>query len=487
MSVALAEVALLNTSIPFQNLHKALYPITRSLPLILHHKQTIADILIKALSIGDRVDLALSAPHIIDLIPSFIQCLTPDPDFKQLQLDTILTPLVRAIVSLAVDPPSIDLKTGGDRGNDPSSPVEISKRAFQVLAWTFRQVGDDLVNSSDNQIRHQAAWSWVLEGLNGSKPLVEVPLEESVEDSLSKAADATFDLDEEAGNGDERETQGGFETVDSTNNDQETAVESGDFTAETEVEAMEADDTESTAEESDALHPTPISSSRRRPLSSTKPHLRRLLATCFSFLLRRAKSGERLDSIAQIILGSLQTEATHDLCQSIAWLILESIKSVEHHIHSRGSAILRAFIRQACKLKIEPAIPVLCAALTGLVHHGKLETLSSISEVVMTRLNNVAEAEALYEKTLTLELVRVLSGTRRGSRLSEKDKASVINMLETSWSDINRESSMYPLAVETATFALLGAPSLQTMLDSGRKLLDRIWTVPAEVSLSYPG
>jgi U3 small nucleolar RNA-associated protein 20 len=483
MSIALAELALLNTSIPFHTLHKALYPITRSLPLILHHKQSIANLLVKALSIPDRVDLALSVPHIIDIIPSFIQCLTPDPDFKQLQLDTILTPLMRAVVGLAVDPPSVHTKTSGDRGNDPNSPVEISKRAFQVLAWTFRQIGSDLVNGADYQHRHQVAWSWVVDGLSGSKPSVSLPEEVTDDEKLSfEQNDEKDEVDEEEDHDErpqleeaplEQQADIQVETVDAAVSAEEAA----------EVDLADTSDSESTAEDDNAHHRIHARSSRRRPLSATKPHLRRLLATCFAFLLRRAKNGEPLDSLARIILQSLNTESPSELCESTAWLLLESVKSVETHIHSRAPAILRAFIRQASDLKSAPVIQVFDAALTGILHHGRPETLSTVSEVILARFNKLSDAETEYETHLVMDLVCVLSGTRKGNRLADKEKASILSMSDKSWADMTRIATLVPPAVETATFALLNAPTLQSMLDSGRKLLEKIWNLPSEVSI----
>jgi hypothetical protein len=187
--------------------------------------------------------------------------------------------------------------------------------------------------------------------------------------------------------------------------------------------------------------------------------------------------------MARIVLQSLHSEPPSELCESTAWLILESVKSVETHIHSRGPAILRAFIRQASDLEYPSVIQVLGGALTGLFHHGRQETLSAVSEVVLARFNKLSNAETEYETHLILDLVCVLSGTPKGSRLSDKEKASTISMCDKSWADITRFAALVPLAVETATFALLNAPTLQSMLDSGRKLLEKIWNLPSEVSI----
>lgn len=493
MSVALAELGLLNTSIPFQALHRAMYPITRSLPLILHHKQTIADLLVKALTNPDHVDLALSAPQTIDLIPSFIQCLTPDPAFEQLQLDTILTPLMQAIVGLAIDPPSLHLKTGGDRGNDPNSPVEISKRAFQVLAWTFRQIGSDLVNGSDYTKRHQAAWSWVVDGLSGQKPIVRLRTDSTTAEVLTQEALAEEEEDtlEEPDGGDQHNQDNNQSLADITEvdtlsdhaiPDEVVPVAEAD-PAEDELDnaSDSGSDTESSAEGEDLQHGKTSRSSRRRPLSATKPHLRRLLATCFAFLLRRAKTGEALDSVVGTVLQSLHTNPVPELCESVAWLLLESVKSVETHIHSRGPAILRAFIRQASISQSNSVIEVLNAATTGILHHGRVETLSTISEVILSRFNKLSVTAVDFDVKLALNLVCVLSGTRRGNRLLETEKAAILPVLGRLLADMAQKPDLLPLTIETATLALLNAPNLQSMLESGRQLLESIWTLHAEV------
>lgn len=472
MSIALAELGLLNTSIPFQNLHKSLYPITRSLPLILHYKQTIANLIIAALTNPNPADVALAAPEVIDLIPSFVQCLSPDPDFKQLHLDTILSPLMKAIVALAVDPPSLHIKTAGDRGNDPNSPVEISKRAYQVFAWMLRQIGSDIVNGQDHENRNKIAWSWVVDGLSGNKPTVTV--QEQAQEEVFNEEESAEDLD------DLDQVEEPSETQISTQQLSETSrpVQEVDGLTSEEDELVDASDSETPPEDLEEPSHATARSSRRRPLSATRPHLRRLLSTCFAFLLRRAKNGENLDSIVRTVLASVQSDSQSELCESVSWLIIESVKSVETHIHSRGPAILRAVIRQTIELQSRKAIEILNAALTGILHHARLETVGTVSEVVLGRLSKIAsEQNDDIETELTLNLVSVLSGTRRGARLADKEKSIVIACLEkmTANGFKSSSSSTLPLYVKAMVVALLNAPSLQCMLDSGRKLLERIW------------
>lgn len=487
MATALAELALLNTSIPFQSLHRSLYPITRSLPLILHYKQTIANLLVSALTNPNSADVALCAPHVIDLIPSYIQCLSPDPDFKQLHLETILSPIMRAIVGLAIDPPSLHIKTGGDRGNDPNSPVEISKRAFQVLAWTFRQLGSDLVNGDYHQKRGSIAWSWVVDGLSGRTPHIEMPLEIEGDKTAESADQADVDLQDEddivgtpaeAGNAKDSLIVAEVPATDSLQ------PASAD-TEENEELGVISEDSESAGEDDgdDEAGVFASKSARRRPLSATKPHLRRLLATCFAFLLRRAKNGDPLQSLVGTILESLRENSTSELHESTAWIILESVKSVETHIHSRGPAILRAFIRQASSLQIESSIEILDAALTGILHHARLETVGPITEVVLARLNQARHnTNTSFDTTLTLHLVSVLSGTRRGARLSDKEKTAILQDCER-LTVHETDVAVQALHVQTLATALLNAPNLETMLDSGRKVLERVWST-SQVSIA---
>ena len=487
LSTALAELALLNTSLPFLHLHRTLYRLTRSLPLIVHHRLKIAQTLIATLSNPNRIDLALSASHTIDVVPAFIQSLSPDPDFQLLDFDTILTPLVKSLVAIALDPPSAQNTTGGDRGNDPNAPTEISKRAFQVLAWLFREIGNDLVNRGDHAARHAIAWSWVREGLRGGKPEVTVPIIEmtNVDEADRDAVKQDFELDAEEEDRDAAENldpvpdmQDG-DPADSGVSEGGAGAPLADNEVEEEVDPNEdpAEDAEGSSERLEATQ-----KKSRRPMSATRPHMRRLLATCFAFLVRKAKSGSALESLIRTVLSELgdsqQTSAGH-LPQSTAWILVESVRSVANHIHSRGGAVFRAFLDETLRSENPVRAQVVEASLTALVHHARLEHFTPISSIVLQELRSATEkAVPSFERELVYRLAGVLVGTRQGSRLSDQDRADVLALCEKSFA----ASADQPQGiVELSTMALLVASRLEDMLGPGRRLLDKIWRLPEQV------
>lgn len=490
MATALAELALLNTSQPFQTLQRNLYSLTRSLPLIVHHRQKIAKLLVAAMTNPNRVELALSASHTVDLLPAFIQSLSPDPDFQLLDFETLLSPLMLALVALALDPPALNNNTGGDRGNDPHSQTEISKRAFQVLAWTFREIGGDLVNKGDHWARSTIAWSWVASGLRDSALLTAEPLalaaskpdtavdsaalvmpaEEA--DEHEEIAQVDINAEEEEGesgvpmqivtNGDLDGTSGAPDAEDSSDNDTELAN--------TSVIAIQ---------------------SRRRPASSTRPHLRRILATCFAFLVRKASSGKALNVVTAVMLQDLEKglpfEEGRKLQESLAWILLESAKSVETYIHSRARSIFKAAIAAVREKRIELGVFVLMAALTALLHGSNAENLA---ELVNTALIGVGSLDRdvtdPFSMMLDVQLASVLAGTRKGNRLSDKTKEYLLVTVDRHMQHLSEPylCSQIDEFVRFATKCLLIAPGLEVMLSKGRKVLQGISQLPRSVRLS---
>ena len=485
MATALAELALLNTSQPFQALQRSLYSLTRSLPLIVHHRHKIARTLIEAMTNPNRVDLALSASHTIDLLPAFIQSLSPDPDFQLLEFDTILSPLMLALVALALDPPAMNNNSGGDRGNDPHSQTEISKRAFQVLAWTFREIGGDLVNKGNHAERSAIAWSWVSDGL--TKSFVERPKVPGPVTSI----DAIAEKQESTGDGDEAlelNQELGLLVDDEMEVDEVVQAQS------TPVQADPAAAAEDDAVEEDSLDEELVEASAdrkksHRKVSSTKPHLRRILATCFAFLVRKAASGEPLDALITVVcseLGTGKLPATENvkLEEALAWILLESSKSVETHIHSRASAIFKAFIAHARARQSQSGVTVLKAALTGLLHKSTSENLAGLVGVILVGFRSLASTpHDAFSASLDMQLAGVLAGTRKGGKITnavKEDMLVVCEQYSQSLRHADRSESVSEFS-ELATKVLLVAPGLEIMLSKGRKLLERLCQLPAEV------
>lgn len=474
LSAALAELALLNTTLPFQALHRALYTHTRSLPLIIHHRHKIARTIIATLNSSNRVDVALCAAHTVDIIPPFIQSLSPDPDFQLLDFESILTPMIRTLVATAVDPPSTSSTSStGDRGNDLSAPTEISKRCFQVIAWIFRQIGGDLVNRGNVDQRVEAVWQWVREGLEGEKPNVELP-EPEQRDVKEESVDDNDNEPFEAGD----TIQGPFE-------EPQDPVDLGEKETKEQDEGDATPSEEEDVQDDDAQIQAITQRSRRgrRPMSATKPHLRRLLATSFAFLVRKAKTGGPLEAVIQTMLQAVTTTSSLKLSESVAWIVVESIKSVETHIHSRGPAIFKTFVRLS-EGHGEKAASILCASLTALTHHSTVEHFGAMVELILTNLKTALANNAPSTSTglaLAMRLADAIFGTRKGSRLTEKAIVEMFSICDALSGQVlvdATDEGIRSICVELLVKVLLVAPNLEVMLSRGRKVLERVWQSP---------
>lgn len=494
MSVALAELSLLNTTRAFQTLHKTLYPQTRSLPLIIHHRQQISNSLVQALTQDSYLDVALCAPQVIDLIPSFLLSLWPDTEFKLLDISNIVTPIITALVSLAVNPPSIQGHVNGDRGNDPHSPVEISKRAFQVIAWTFRLIGTDFLNGESIADRAQIAWEWVRDALEGKKSVVHFAQEQHLVQQISEEpghtdnAEETEDLLDLNGletvygqsNGD---TDGiAPQTFPSHNGDLQTLNEAASDAGGSSAKAGSVDEGEAEEVTEDMHEDASGDAIKERSKSASKPHLRRLLATSFAYLLRRSKGTISLDAVVQVILKDLTTRQSPELCEAASWLFLESIKSVDSHLHSRGVPILRCLIQEAIALESQVVAEVVSATLTGVTHYATINTFAPIAEMVTDRFQAITGGvTSSFERTLVQDLVSVIVGTRKATRLSDKAKSQLIRIAAEQTETI-QSAGVDIHCIQMTFLLLLYAPTLQDMLSNGRKLLEAIWNMPSSVS-----
>ena len=498
LSAALADLAILNTSLPFQALHKGLYPLTRSLPMILHHRFRITQVLLVTLcNAADSVNLALSAYHTIDLIPAFIQSLSPDPDFQLLDINAILSPLMQSLVAIATHPPSVTVDRNGDRGNDPNSPTEISKRAFQVLAWTLREIGGDLLNGNDCVKRGEIAWHWFKIGLEENKSKERIAASTNNSDLLSEEeeADLLEPEEPEAHHEIQDDVEGGQRELQI-----ELESDLNEALTHEQDEAFQDEEQQDNDNLDEDFREEGSSSKRsKRPASRTLPHARRFLATCFAFLVRKSRPGPALDALVRTILESFPSPSAREcrsepFAESIAWIVVESIKSVETHIHSRGPAIFRTFIRHAVRLQCSPTVNVLEAALTALIHSSRKETFHGMVDVLLAEFESITDEEVSnYHSLLIMRLMGALVGTRKGSRLSEEAKihlfasceklsADVLAQADASMTTNNENVSNF---VKLATKILLIAPNLETMLGTGRKLLAKIWQLPASVCNIY--
>ncbi|KAK4705352.1 hypothetical protein P7C70_g863, partial [Phenoliferia sp. Uapishka_3] len=126
---ALATSAQLNLSLPFIAFSRAVESKSRSLPLVIHHREVIVQAVCSALR-GPQVDVALCGEHIMDLLPPLIT------DLSNLLLPS-LPVLLTTLINLTAPSPLV------------SANPQLLGRVYDVLGALFRDLGKDILRSSE--------------------------------------------------------------------------------------------------------------------------------------------------------------------------------------------------------------------------------------------------------------------------------------------------------------------------------------------------
>ncbi|WFC95922.1 U3 snoRNP protein [Malassezia brasiliensis] len=132
--VALREWSELNLSLPFQNFYAEAFSKSQSLVLLLHHRDELADLLDRFLTLDDQNWLAWDA--FLDLIPRLAFDLGPEflPIYPRL-----LTALLRAS----------SLMDKNVTKNDEATAARLVERAFHSAAWLFRAITTLMLRAAD--------------------------------------------------------------------------------------------------------------------------------------------------------------------------------------------------------------------------------------------------------------------------------------------------------------------------------------------------
>ncbi|KAI3617669.1 hypothetical protein CBS9595_003578 [Malassezia furfur] len=132
--VALREWSELNLSLPFQHFYSGASSMSQSLVLLLHHRDELADLLDRFLTLDDQNWLAWDA--FLDLIPRLAFDLGPEflPIYPRL-----LTALLRAS----------SLMDKNVTKNDEATAARLVERAFHSAAWLFRAVTTLMLRATD--------------------------------------------------------------------------------------------------------------------------------------------------------------------------------------------------------------------------------------------------------------------------------------------------------------------------------------------------
>ncbi|KAI9171464.1 U4 small nucleolar RNA-associated protein [Paramyrothecium foliicola] len=176
-------------------------------------------------------------------------------------------------------------------------------------------------------------------------------------------------------------------------------------------------------------------------------HIARFAAEAMSFLVRKAAAPSHRETSLPLLVN----HAAKDL-QSVSGdrqfilykdglmtMFAEAIKSTDYTIHSAGASIFTAIIDaipdEEKKLIEEPTwTEVACGVLTSAMHHSTVDTFKEFCDSTLDKLEQVLEAAAATEWCLMpyVKLLGVLSGVRRGSRISEWHRIVrlIISLLE---------------------------------------------------------
>lgn len=438
-SSALKNATLENLSIPFTKLYRTIEPITRSLPLLLHHKDQVINACCAALTIqlGDedenedpqplsktqfstrkrndhvqaekeqkrkllkareRVDLVASTvldllvPLIVDLSTALLDASSPTNNSSS--FERILTTLLHLM-------------------NLPNPDPQTLEKSTQVIVHLFKTLAKDLVLSDDEEQlgndRLHRIWQLARFALGAPSPSNNTPRTEAEIPDAQEATEGDLTLHDEGEADDDAQSD--------TDSSHQVPVSNIDEVID--AESLQDDELLPTTEELEALLPVPVQKptatrdSKPEALKSvfyaTNASTRRLFATSLAFLIRKKNCSTLL---IQLMLDNLMTVESEEIiregglrarkdkrdfdrkgvvkhntlveekggarvfAEGITWAITESCKTVDHRLHSRATEII-ATLHACVRQPSRPADPPLQdeTSLSGGVAQGALIAL----------------------------------------------------------------------------------------------------------------
>ncbi|OCK85173.1 HEAT repeat protein-like protein, partial [Lepidopterella palustris CBS 459.81] len=167
-----------------------------------------------------------------------------------------------------------------------------------------------------------------------------------------------------------------------------------------------------------------------------KPFVAKFAAESLSFLFRKAgaayhRDAKPLEVIVKHILEDLeglQDPSKHEQYQhGLMVLFVESIKGVQHGVHSSGQIILREITAQtfalmlACTSTLEssPAEHILTGVLVALIHHTNSEAFEPLLKTILDQIKTMNPSANVRAIKLSARLLFTVSGVRKGSRIED--------------------------------------------------------------------
>lgn len=231
-SHSLGASCLLNLTLPFISFFRSLEPCSRSLPLVIHHRERIIKTICATLR-GPAASVELCGETILDLLPPFIT------DLSGLLLPS-LPLLLTTLISLTAPSPLV------------SANPKLLQRVYDVLGALFRDLGREILSSSDDGGMADV-WEVVRRGLGAPAPIEpEADVEEPMDVDLATKTD------------DDEGSEVGDDSIDTT-------------------------PVASTSTQTLPLIPAPAPETFPHSFRTT-PQTRRLLGSAFAYLIRKARS-----------------------------------------------------------------------------------------------------------------------------------------------------------------------------------------------------
>ncbi|GAA5980986.1 hypothetical protein JCM10908_003941 [Rhodotorula pacifica] len=426
---ALQQSQLINLSLPFIRFSKRVEPHSRSLPLVLHHRRELIEVVCQYLA-GPSSEVELCGESILDLLPPLIT------DISHLLLPS-LPLLLTTLIRLTTPSP---LHAANPR---------ILQRVYDVLGALFRDLARDILAAFGDETEGglQAVWEIVRRGLG--------------------APAKTAEAESEAMESDVAPIEGAFE-------DDASASEAEDEVVEEPIASTSARQLDAPADAAPKLH-TSLPANFR-----TTPQTRRLLANAFALLVRKAKptssaddatasSPGTLDGLMQLMIGDVAAVEAEDggeranggrgakgrrkgkgkgrgqeegssnvFAEGLTWVVIESCSAPNYFFHSRTPAILRSVFQAIIALPelAEVLLPTeivshAYVALTG--YAAKTDLLEPVAETAIKMLEaelKTAETQPTWERLVVpLQALTSHAGARDGARLPASAKGRLLASL----------------------------------------------------------
>ncbi|CAO3621219.1 unnamed protein product [Mucor hiemalis] len=219
--------------------------------------------------------------------------------------------------------------------------------------------------------------------------------------------------------------------------------------------------------------------------NQAKPYVRHFTAEAFAFLLRKAR-GADLTKIIKCILNTLREDPSENFEEGLAMLFFESVKQIDHRLHSRGEAIYKELLIQSFNEKVKaddlPSSPIhqlLIKTTLLTLHHTYRQHYTPIIDIVLNELDTRFKEKKLDETVVSIlmSLITMFVTVRKGSRI-ENYKPIISRLEQVSKTVFGAKANAFPNYLYTEVFRSITGTlyhgSLEVVISGGRVILDTL-------------